>query len=187
MKFYYSKIIEGEHDLPLPGPWNRRQGGARQPEGDVPHEDKPLPGPWSRRREEYDTPRSDVPETAAGPEYGGRDQTEDTPPPEPVRPRRRPVAAHRRAEPEAGPAGRTLEAAFACPPDVAGDQPAAAKKETEPCVTPRQDQQYRNVLLRNMLSPSGLYAGIVMAEVLGSRGGRNGRQSSVVGRQYRRH
>lgn len=186
IKFYYSKIIEGEHDLPLPGPWSRRQGGGtRRPGGDVPpqgggmthssgeeKEDRPLSGPWSRRSEEYEPPRGDVPETAAGPEYRGGDQSEDAAAPEPVKTRQRPVPVHRRAEPEAGP------------PDAAGEQPATVKKETEPCVTPRQEQQCRNVLIRNMLSPSGLYAGIIMSEVLGGRGGRNGRRSSVVGRRY---
>lgn len=154
-------------------------------------EDKPLSGPWSRRREEYETPRDDVPEMAAGPEYRGREQAGDAPPPEPVKPRRRPVAVHRRAEPEAEPGagaeGRALEAVYADALNAAREQPEAAKDETGPGATPRQDQQCRNQLFRNMLSPSGLYAGIVMAEVLGARGGRNGRQPSAVGRQYRRY
>lgn len=149
-------------------------------------EDRPLSGPWSRRREEYAPRRGNVPETAAEPGYGGRDETEHTPVPEPVRPRRRPAAVHRRAEPEGGPEERPLETVVAEPPD-AGKLPVAGMREAEPCIAPCQEQQYRNVLLRNMFSPSGLYAGIIMAEVLGGRGGRNGRQSSVVGRQYRRY
>lgn len=49
------------------------------------------------------------------------------------------------------------------------------------------DSVQPRALLNHLFSPSGIYAGIVMAEVLGSRGGRNGLQASVVGRQYRRY
>ncbi|MCL6478668.1 MAG: hypothetical protein K6T65_09650 [Peptococcaceae bacterium] len=51
--------------------------------------------------------------------------------------------------------------------------------------TPRQEARYpaprgRKPGIRDLLSPAGIYAGIVMAEILGGRGGRFGRRPPVV-------
>ena len=154
-----------EDDLPLRGPWSRRKDSSRPAEtrpadytedweaageGESVEEDSPLRGPWARRQED------------PGPREGEGElpRTERE---------RRPAAQ----EPGGGPRTASVEeavkpdraVAFLAPPgpevpDARDNCPAGRRREP----------------MQNLFTPKGIYHGIIMAEVLGSRGGRSRRR-----------
>ncbi|MCL6610152.1 MAG: hypothetical protein K6T66_01285 [Peptococcaceae bacterium] len=166
-------IIEGEYDdRPLPGPWNRREGGYPGPVARVPgpvnegaigsegkDDDLPLPGPWDRRP-------VPVPPDPGPPEESprtGEDADYDAAPPD-----------HREPEPFPGRAEEPGEM-----PDTAGLEESRAACEKQVPGRCRRPGGY----IRKIFSPAGIYAGVIMAEVLGPRGGKLGRQSPVIRRR----
>lgn len=180
------RIIEGENDnLRLPGPWNRPRGGNRDPGGAVsgqpggePHyqgegeeEDRPLSGPWSRRERPSSPEQPPEPQPEPRPEHRPkpRPKVRRQPPPDPEFPR--PAEDDGYA---AGPPAReadTVPVPAAAVGEAAGGE--AGDRTGRTCEKPMRERiQSPEAYLRKILSPGGVYAGVVMAEILGSRGGR---------------
>lgn len=159
------RIIEGEYDGPLKGPWSRRRKEQPGPVVNVPgpgsegmygtesgHDDRPLQGPWVRRREPVPDPvEADREDIIIRPEKK-RDYYTGAPAGAPV------------AVPEQTPEQTT---------EIKRPAGAAGENEEKPappeqCREPERDRGFT----RNLFCPSGIYAGIIMAEILGGRGGR---------------
>ncbi|KJR98344.1 MAG: hypothetical protein VR68_10795 [Peptococcaceae bacterium BRH_c4a] len=184
-----------DDDRPLSGPWSRRPMEAPPKRNDFPGEEVEA-GYGSRN--EYDDAslpgRNDSP--GRGAEAGNRSRSDydDAPKPNQWNPERE-VSTLRREDPENNPVvhGHSFKIKSREPEDAVTEQraipecPREAVCEERPNGNDCHDSGHPRALLNHLFSPSGIYAGIIMAEVLGSRGGRNGRQSSVVGRQYRRY
>lgn len=180
------RIIEGEYgDRPLPGPWSRPGGGRRGHGGSDPgrppdpvaegapggggipgsegspgnegdFRDIPLPGPWSRRREPgpadpgpVAADSAPVPEAARGGRDGDLPAAARTQKPQPPRPVE-----------DLGPAG------------VPGT--GEPRKEFED--PSRECRRSQPGGLHVLFTPRGIYSAVIMAEILGSRGGRRGRR-----------
>ncbi|MCL5057073.1 MAG: hypothetical protein M1130_03580 [Actinobacteria bacterium] len=154
-----------EDDLPLRGPWTRREDSSR-PAGTGPAdytegwetagegegvEDSPLRGPWARRQED--------PEPREG--EGELPRTERE---------RRPAAP----EPDAG--RRTALVEETIKPDLAAAVPASHCRDVGDVRDNCPGTGRRRAFLQNLCTPKGVYHGIIMAEVLGSRGGRSRRR-----------
>lgn len=156
-----------EDDLPLRGPWSRREESPRPAEtlpadynegwetagGGESVEDSPLRGPWSRRQEdpvppegEGEFPRTEMERRPAAQEPGGGPRTASVE--EAVKP--------------------AVEVAVFTPyvPDVPDVQDAR-----DSCPSGRRREP-----VKNLFTPRGVYHGIIMAEILGSRGGRSRRR-----------
>lgn len=165
MKIRDYRIVED--DLPLRGPWTRREDFPRPVEARPAEytegwetagegecvEDSPLRGPWSRRQEdpgpregEGELPRTEKERRPAAQEPGGRPRTASV-------------------EEAVKPAG---EVAVITPyvPDAPDVQDAR-----DICPSGR-----RKDLMKNLFTPRGVYNGVIMAEILGSRGGRSRRR-----------
>lgn len=202
-----NRIDNQYDDRPLSGPWSRRPAEAPPKRNDFPGEEveagygsrneydkEPLPGPWGQRRAETPPERNDSPGGGAGAGYRSRSDYDDVPQPDQWSPERE-VPSLRREDPENHPVvhGHSFKIKSREPEDAVTEQraipecPREAVSEETTYDNDCPDSDHPRALLNHLFSPSGIYAGIVMAEVLGSRGGRNGRQSSVVGRQYRRY
>ncbi len=150
------RVIEGEYDdLPLPGPWSRPRGGAAGNEREEP--DLPLPGPWDRRRGPFPA------ETGPDPETARRDGDADY------------AAAPPAREPEPVRGGAAFSGGAASPGEMADaggeDRPPGAGEGRAP-----ERRRAPADHLKKFFSPAGIYTGIVMAEILGPRGGRPGRR-----------
>ncbi len=196
------RIIEGENDhLPLPGPWNRPRGGNRGPAEGAPgqpgggpyrsgeeEEDRPLPGPWSRREHPSnpgqpapgtppEVPQDQPPEP--GQEPAQEKRPEPGPRPRPKLPREPPPEQEspRPAEDAGSAAGPAAREAGPAPAPAAEVGEAAGGeicgRPVEKVERPIRDgARSPEEYMRKIFSPGGVYAGIVMAEILGSRGGR---------------
>lgn len=150
-----------EDDLPLRGPWTRREKPSRPAEAKPieyemasegeSDEDTLLQGPWDRRQEdsgicggEGDLPRTERERRPAAPEPGvGR---------------------------RAASAGETIK------PDTAVSVPAPYCPDVPDARDNCPGTGRRRAFLQNLCTPKGVYHGIIMAEVLGSRGGRSRRR-----------
>jgi len=147
------------------------------------YDEAPLPGPWGRRPVETNEEWDDSPgDHKVDSETEQREERE--------------VPTLRREDRDKGPVIqaqsfkiKNREPDDACTEQlIVPDSLTAALGEEKPfgnendCPKP----VHPRALMNRLFSPSGIYAGIIMAEVLGSRGGRNGRQSGV-GRQNRRY
>ncbi len=128
------------------------------------HGDRPLPGPWERRRDPGPVSAEAGPEEIPAPPE--REGGNIKPPAS-----RTPFPA---AETTAGPPETTTTA----PPEpaAAGPEPRGPAPESS-CSAPVHGKAFIKWLLR----PAGIYAGVVMAEVLGARGGRRGRRAAGLG------
>ena len=160
------RIIEGNYDdQPLKGPWNRQESTppdepSRFPEpsnsdpgvyrtGDE-KEDPPLSGPWNREG------TRDFPKTV---------QKED------------PLNSGESIEYDSPSIFRKQ--------DIQSDQSSTTSKvnETDPCNELRGKLERKldktcgsKGFAKNLFTPAGIYNGLVMAEILGSRGGRQRRR-----------
>lgn len=159
------------------------------------YDDRPLPGPWNRRRPEYPGPLENDPgpaeaapaplEKAPGP-VTGAGEPEDVPLPGPWNRRREPEPARGRPETETAPAESGNENANesrAVSAAAMQYNPEAIPEEPGFCGEKQQcpGRGRRRAYIDRLFSPSGIYAGIVTAEVLGGRGGRFGcRRRPVV-------
>jgi len=158
-----------EDDLPLQGPWTRRKDSSRsaQPrpadntEGRETDgkkesvEESPLQGPWSGRGEdpvsregEREYPRTERKRRPAPQEPDGRPRTASV-------------------KESARPAGDVAVLA-PCVSDVPDVSDAPAR---DSCPTGR-----RRRLMPDLFTQKGIYQGFIMAEILGSRGGRSRRR-----------
>lgn len=160
------RIIEGEYDdRPLQGPWSRRRESRPLPGGDVPspreegmyrsegdYDDRPLQGPWSRRQDPAPSPVGDDPEEIwAEPE----EEKEYT----------------------AGSPDKKIDAAPERTAEIAKAAIAAVPEEEKPAPVEQCRPRGREIAcMHSLFRPSGIYAGIVMAEILGGRGGRSRRR-----------
>ncbi|MFZ5631228.1 MAG: hypothetical protein ACOY40_00105 [Bacillota bacterium] len=159
------RIIEGEYDdRPLPGPWNRRRREYPAPGSESSGDDLPLRGPWNRRQEPVPAPVEVEPERSV-PRPG--EEKEYTP----GIPVERTITVSGRA----ATAGEKVKN---------GDRGDAVRDGAEIPVPEGRCPAHgeRRACMHRLFSPSGLYAGIVMAEILGGRGGRVSRRSSAAGR-----
>jgi hypothetical protein len=150
LKFIDNKIVED--DLPLSGPWSRPRQSPRPVESKppAPQEDLPVSGPWDGPRE---IPREDPrPREEAGELFPAGDER----------------------EPEIGDqspdAGRRLEVVKAADPpeETAYLCPERAEPDKQ-CAGPKR-------MAGSLFTPRGIYNGFIMAEILGSRGGRSRRR-----------
>lgn len=166
----------------------------------VDHDDLPLSGPWNRRRAE-NTPSADVADAVEVRDYGGEAELKDSPLsgswnrqtsqiPIPVEDaeaekntRSMPRRKHNipsKPEPEQGvqsiPAS-PYENTVVNPQEKFGDTLFVGSDNNDklPAVNGSEIGRERAKIL-SLLSPSVLYSGIVMSEVLGKRGGRTRRR-----------
>lgn len=145
------------------------------------YDDRPLSGPWSRRREEQAPPERNLPHPADGGENETGIETGDWTLPGPG-------SRGGDLSPETLKEGPE-KAAYGTA--AVSEQPAAdfeeansgGREDPDTCRKPHPDlfcpdgeNRRQRFTLRQFFSPSGLYAGIIMAEVLQSRGGRSGRR-----------
>ncbi len=164
-----------DQDLPLPGPWDRpAETGAG---------DKPLPGPWDRKREK-DTPVETQPAGDTGREHE----------PAPESPRTKQAPPQKTAPYESVPETRTehekprrytrdagsgFDGKQEQPSCLAGDKKedngkvdraaASIQSQSQEC-KPRKRRE--NPLEAVLGDKKTLVGGLVLGEVLGSRGGR---------------
>lgn len=147
---------EDYDDLPLPGPWNRRQTGK------PPSETKtPVPDKQEDVLEKYET--------------GTKDNKKDkeviivreieTPAPD-----TEPVSAVK------NPKGAPAETIGADDRKAAG---GAGESVRDIPIQGGKSPGKGRLFLESILSPSTLYAGIIMSEVLGGRGGRSRRRRGL--------
>jgi len=199
--------IDNQDDRPLSGPWSRRPVEVPPERNDYPgqevgagygsrneYDDEPLQGPWGRRPAEAPPERNDSPVGGSEAGYRSRSDYEDVPGPNQWNPERE-VSTLRREVPENDSVvhGHSFKIKKREPEEAGTEQraipecPREAVSEERPNGNYCPDSGHPRAMLNHLFSPSGIYAGIVMAEVLGGRGGRNRLQSSVVGRQNRRY
>lgn len=196
-----------DDDRPLQGPWSRRPVEAPPKRDDFPgeeveagygsrneYDDEPLPGPWGRRRAETPPERNDSPGGGTEAGYRSRSDYDDAPKPNQWSPEREvPTLSRESPENDSVAHGHSFKIKRREPEDTGTEQraipecPREAVCEERPNGNDCHDSGHPRALLNHLFSPSGIYAGIIMAEVLGGRGGRNRLQSSVVGRQNRRY
>ena len=148
------------------------------------YDDRPLQGPWSRRREEQqvppvkNTPEPDV--DVKGEESTGIEAWEENVPgsggrgggysPETMK------EPPEKAVPRKAPVAEKPVAAFEEAVSGGRQYPDTCLRSDPDLHCPGGERISQRFNLRQFFSPSGLYAGIIMAEVLQSRGGRSGRR-----------
>ncbi|MHB8917342.1 MAG: hypothetical protein ACYC4H_04910 [Desulfocucumaceae bacterium] len=139
------------------------------------YDDRPLQGPWSRRREEQQAPPvKNTPEPDV--DVKGEDSTgietweENVPGSEKMK------EPPEKAVPRKAPAAEKPAAAFEEVVSGGRQDPETCLKAGPDLHCPGGERIRQRFTLRQFFSPSGLYAGIIMAEVLQSRGGRRGRR-----------
>lgn len=151
------------------------------------YDDLPLSGPWNRRRAE-NKPPADVPDAVEVRDYSGETELKDSPLtgswnrqtsqiPIPVEETEKntqsiPKRKHNvRSMPESEQGVRSIPAS---PHKITAVNPQ--EKPGLPASVSCSQTGRENAIMRSLLSPSALYAGIVMSEVLGKRGGRTRRR-----------
>jgi len=193
-----------DDDRPLQGPWSRRPVEAPPERNDYPeqeagagygsrneYDDEPLQGPWGRRPAETPPERNDSPGGGAEAGYRSRDYDDVPGPNQWNQEREVPTLSREGPENDSVVHGQSFRIKKRESEDAGTEQRAIPECPRE-AVTEKPyndcpDSGHPRALLNNLFSPSGIYAGIIMAEVLGGRGGRNRLQSSVAGRQNRRY
>ncbi|GBF32577.1 hypothetical protein DCCM_0773 [Desulfocucumis palustris] len=169
-----------DSDTPLPGPWWKSGG-----EPPAPVEDDYVAGPWGRgpqpRREDHN-PMDTKPDA---PRPSG--ESPDKQPEEPPEPRVARETSRERGKPReiSGPpprdggrerAGRRApaERTYAGTCEAGDSREIRQKDETVP--ESRQASEYRGGKLNKLFTPRNIGYGIILAELLGPRGGRGRRR-----------
>lgn len=179
----WSKSPQREEDTLLAGPWSRGNDASK---GEARGEETPLPGPWSKPRDAGDValpcPRS---------------EPEEVPVPLPQEPARRDQPPVRRERPGQRMGNRPSGSAWETSnEEVRSGRYGDKGKEAEVCPVgieqKREDRQKREgypgrpggmrrtgILCSGMFQPNNLINAIILSEVLGSRGGKNGQRKRI--------
>lgn len=188
-----NRVVEGNYgDLPLPGPWSRR-GKAPQSGGDIPAgseagaygsegipEDLPLSGPWSQRQGDGTSPQQPTGDSAVGREGERETAGEYNSSGSATRTGQDEDRGARAPEPE----GKAAVVIAEAPEGAVQYTLRLADDRRDGRPDPQPDKcsdggGHRSDMAHRLFCPSGLYAGIIMAEVLGGRGGRPKRRESL--------